>query len=681
MGKQKSCASLEQQITRPVGGRMAESTRRRTVYQIQQILKAYRAKLEAAAAYRDYLSAEGKALTDDYMSEDRETKRLIEDAISKPEFFLDMEDDALIRYSDVCMRLNRLLRLEVSGTERIRKIADASFFITSDAQRITSFTEVELGRTVTYNVGESARIDANDKLNQMLYDVEWEAEDTGGKLDGAAAKREKRIFKVVSAMKNAATDWPIISLLSDENPFEIQLKATRPGEYKIRAKIYKDFGLTKSLYDVIEFDQLVTDVDEKIESLTTFEKLKKALGMINWRQEIDLEALAESLWNSIPMILFMAALAASFGEIAAALIAIMSLADGCRNISDGFTKIAQGFEIIKNAGSENALKHGGELIHEGLIIFGLGTIEVFLSKCTMKNVQSARMQLLKGEAKAAARPGMNALPSAATKEIASSSGTLPALTEVQISEATTESARITSMALANVSANQSEMAILENINKGIAQIENVSVKDPKYNPCPDPSPYAKNAVEIIESHNQFVWNEPEARWLSPDGSRKIWFENVWKYEGENGIVEEFTVLEKYSMRNSYKTSTIGNKSFMQAHHGIQSDWAEENLGAYYNKKQAPVILLRDSCKGTPHEYVTNSQKHRSRNISYFEERNNLKIDLKNLNVSKTIEDNYLKETDDYFYSIYKRMSEDNVTNLDEIFDFDFKAHTQLSKGK
>ena len=100
-----------------------------------------------------------------------------------------------------------------------------------------------------------------------------------------------------------------------------------------------------------------------------------------------------------------------------------------------------------------------------------------------------------------------------------------------------------------------------------------TVKGPKYNSCPDSSPCAKNAVEIIENNNQFVWVEEKARWFSPDGKRQIWFEDGWKYKGDGGIIGEFTVVEKHSMcKTTYKTSTTGNGSFMNGHHGIQSDW-------------------------------------------------------------------------------------------------------------
>lgn len=106
---------------------MADATRQRTIYQIQQILKAYKAKLEKVSTYRDFLSAEGKSLTDDYIEENSETKSLIEKAVSEPSFFLNMENDNLIRYSDVCIKLNKLLKLKVQDVERIKKIEKVNF--------------------------------------------------------------------------------------------------------------------------------------------------------------------------------------------------------------------------------------------------------------------------------------------------------------------------------------------------------------------------------------------------------------------------------------------------------------------------------------------------------------------------------------------------------------------------
>ena len=97
-----------------------------------------------------------------------------------------------------------------------------------------------------------------------------------------------------------------------------------------------------------------------------------------------------------------------------------------------------------------------------------------------------------------------------------------------------------------------------------------------YTRTPDPGEFAKNASDIIENYHKFTWDENTGIWFSPDKKRKIWYEDGWKYEGENKIIiEEFTILKSFKMKTNYKTSTIVNKSFMQAHHGIQSAWAKK----------------------------------------------------------------------------------------------------------
>lgn len=454
---------------------MAGVTRRRAVYQVQNVLQAYKDKIEYASTYIDKLTKEGQDLVFDYVKENSETKKLLTNAINNPVFFYGMDNADLIEYTKVCQKLNSLFNLDVKDVENISKITDEDFFITSDAQRITSFTEVELGRDVTYNVGDKISFDANNKVNQSLYDVEWEVEDLNGNLDEATAKKEKRIFDLVNFAQNAATDWPIISLFSKTNPFEIKLKATQVGEYKIRAKIYNDYGFTKDLIDVIEFNQLVTDIDEKIASLSIKEKLKLALSMVQWKQEIDIETLLDYLIDAIPMICFMSYLIAAFGEMAAAILALMQLADGGKNLFEGFTKTAEGFLIVKNAGSNNALKHGGELIHEGLLIFGLGAIEVFLSKCSMEGVQTARMQLMKGGTKAIATTGTKGLPATvpAGTNLPASSATsaVKELSELQISKTLVDSAKKTSELLADVPVQKSEKVLLEEMVETVSTTE------------------------------------------------------------------------------------------------------------------------------------------------------------------------------------------------------------------
>ena len=110
----------------------------------------------------------------------------------------------------------------------------------------------------------------------------------------------------------------------------------------------------------------------------------------------------------------------------------------------------------------------------------------------------------------------------------------------------------------------------KNVSKPPVKAEHGQVYNKVFADASGNSYNAQSAVEIIENNNQFVQVEEKARWFSPDGKRQIWFEDGWKYDGGSGVIEEFTVISKYSMRNSYKTSTTGTHSFMQAHHGIQS---------------------------------------------------------------------------------------------------------------
>ena len=456
---------------------MANVTRRRAIYQVQNVLQAYKNKIEYASTYFNNLTNEGQEIVIDYNKKESETKRLLTNAIKESSFFYGMDNTDLIQYAKICKKLNSMFNLNVNDVENITKIVNDDFYITSDAQRITSFTEVELGRDVTYNIGNTISFDANNKLNQFIYDVEWEVEDLNGNLDEATAKREKRLFKLVNFAKNTATDCPIISLFSKTNPLEIKLKATQLGEYKIRAKIYNDYEITKDLIDVIEFHQLVSDIDEKIASLSTIEKLKKALSMVQWKQEIDIELLVEYLLDAIPMICFMSVLIATFGEIAAAILSLMQLSDGGKDLFEGFVKTAEGFLIVKNAGSNNALKHGGEVIHEGLFIFGLGAIEVFLSKCSMEGVQNARRQLLRGGGTKALRTsGSAGLPSIVSKganlPATSATSVVKEISKIQLSKALSESAKKTSDFIADVYVQKkSEKVLLEEMITNVSTIE------------------------------------------------------------------------------------------------------------------------------------------------------------------------------------------------------------------
>gem|GEM_PF-5240263 len=348
--------------------------------------------------------------------------------------------------------------------------------------------------------------------------------------------------------------------------------------------------------------------------------------------------------------------------------------------------MAEALQLIERAQSERALQIGGEKLKKGILNIGVGIIQLLLTKLTMRNLAKARVQVLENVTPKPAALPQPSLPAAsdALGTTAKQASQLPALptSAEKVSIILNKSAVNAMENIAEMAILQSEKVALQEMvtanklpgNKQVSYIEDLPVKGPKYNPCPDPSPYAKNAVEIIENNNQFVWNEPEAKWLSPDGSRKIWYDNGWKYQdGKKEIVKEFSVYDKYSMVQGITPTLKGtNKSFMNGHHGIQSKWAEENLGAYYNKKQAPAILLRDTCKDTPHQTLTALQTQRKKTGSYFEQREYFKTDCKTLGIPDEIRDLYLQKSDLYFHSIYNKMlSDENLskTEVDSIFEF------------
>ena len=203
-------------------------------------------------------------------------------------------------------------------------------------------------------------------------------------------------------------------------------------------------------------------------------------------------------------------------------------------------------------------------------------------------------------------------------------------------------------------------------NKTAAMPPVNTVKGPKYNSCPDSSPCAKNAVEIIENNNQFVWVEEKARWFSPDGKRQIWFEDGWKYDGGSGVIEEFTVVKKYSIyKSSYKTTTTNSGAFMNGHHGIQSDWALKRINKLsqevmhmdlYNPENAPVVLLRDTYSASPHRNITNLQAARKSQITktnYLFQKKQAEFELRQIKCPDNEINIYLSNADKYFKSIYE----------------------------
>ena len=206
----------------------------------------------------------------------------------------------------------------------------------------------------------------------------------------------------------------------------------------------------------------------------------------------------------------------------------------------------------------------------------------------------------------------------------------------------------------------------KNVSKPPVKAEHGQVYNKVFADASGNSYNAQSAVEIIENNNQFVWVEEKGRWFSPDGTRQIWFENRWKYDGGSGVIEEFTVVKKYSIyKSSYKTTTTNSGAFMNGHHGIQSDWALKRINKLsqevmhmdlYNPENAPVVLLRDTYSASPHRNITNLQAARKSQITktnYLFQKKQAEFELRQIKCPDNEINIYLSNADKYFKSIYE----------------------------
>ncbi|GAA1032650.1 hypothetical protein GCM10009557_31830 [Virgisporangium ochraceum] len=109
---------------------------------------------------------------------------------------------------------------------------------------------------------------------------------------------------------------------------------------------------------------------------------------------------------------------------------------------------------------------------------------------------------------------------------------------------------------------------------------------------------------------------------------------------------------------SYGThKKVGTNNFFQSHHGIQNEWAKQRFGRLYDPDAGRCILLRDRHARTPHRIVSARQATRMKTTpfgkrTYEMERSWMMEDLTEAGVSKPVRDRMLRESDQYFETIY-----------------------------
>ena len=443
---------------------MAAITRRMAINNAHTILKNYRKKINDANQYKEYLPLVGQQIIERYKNNSDNYKTLLDEAADSKSFFIGMGDETLISYVNTCDRLNNIFDLNVSESKKINGFIDEQFVVRSAEEVITGIRTVEIGRKVEYKLGTADKLQEDMKFFDRYY-IEWEVED----IDNNFSKEHN----VVEAATENIIDFFDNSF---SNRYDRTFYAVKEGRYIIKAKIH-DLKIG-NVIDTIEFEQIVETGDKTIMSMDLQQKILRALQLTNWKVDLDFAALSQALFVATGVIVAIAAIATVAPELAAAIVAVMTIGmgiDAAINIIKGIVQLSEALQLIDKARSERALQVGGEKIKEGILNIGVGIIEVLLKKLTMKNLANARVQVLKNVTpKTAALPQTALSGSADTLGVAAkSTATVPAVT-ASTNEVTVVLNKSAVQAMENVaemSILQSEKAALQEMVADNLQIE------------------------------------------------------------------------------------------------------------------------------------------------------------------------------------------------------------------
>lgn len=167
------------------------------------------------------------------------------------------------------------------------------------------------------------------------------------------------------------------------------------------------------------------------------------------------------------------------------------------------------------------------------------------------------------------------------------------------------------------------------------------------------------AVEVIEEYQGLIFNPRKKLW-EVDNITIRQESGRWIYNGPSGDVPEWKIKNRHN--DVCSSRTTGTKTLFQSHHGIQDAWASKRLEAFgYKSENAPTIMLRDSCRGTPHQAITANQAGRKaeRDLltrTYKRERDLVKIELLESGVPQASINEYLLKADTYFKQFYDKMN-------------------------
>lgn len=444
---------------------MAAITRRMAINNAHTILKNYRKKINDANQYKEYLPLVGQQIIERYKNNSDNYKTLLDEAADSKSFFIGMEDETLISYVNTCDRLNNIFDLNVADSRKINGFVDENFVVRSAEEVITGIRTVEIGRKVEYKLGTADKLQEDMKLFNRYY-IEWEVEDIDNNFSKEHNTVEAAAENIIDFFDN-----------SFSNRYDRTFYAVKEGRYIIKAKIH-DLKIG-NVIDTIEFEQIVETGDKTIMSMDLQQKILRALQLTNWKVDLDFAALSQALFVATGVIVAIAAIATVAPELAAAIVAVMTIGmgiDAAINIIKGIVQLSEALQLIDKARSERALQVGGEKIKEGILNIGVGIIEVLLKKLTMKNLANARVQVLKNVTpKTAALPQTALSGSADTLGVAAkSTATVPAVTA-----STNEVTVILNKSAVQAMENVAQMSVLQSEKVALQEMVNSDKNDYK----------------------------------------------------------------------------------------------------------------------------------------------------------------------------------------------------------
>lgn len=135
---------------------MAEITKETTILNIKNVLKAFMKKVEEAKNYIDFLPLEGREIVDNYDSNKDKTKDLLNESITKENFFEGLTNEELIDYANTCYELNEQFDL------RVRNLCKVTKLLYSDKKLVSERLD-EIKNLLNSNFV------LNDKEDKILY--------------------------------------------------------------------------------------------------------------------------------------------------------------------------------------------------------------------------------------------------------------------------------------------------------------------------------------------------------------------------------------------------------------------------------------------------------------------------------------------------------------------------------